>query len=265
MIRAFSLVELSIVLVILGLLTGGVLTGQSLIRAAELRAVVSEYERYITASRAFRNRYMAMPGDFREATRFWNQQANQSWCAAHSGASVVATGTCNGNGDGNLNVPANANEGGEIFQFWRQLALAGLIEGNYDGVAGSGGYGHGRIGITVPASKLSSAGWGIYKGINEQVDGGVGNNLYAGNYINTLTFGTGGTTVYPYLAALKPEEAWNIDTKLDDGRPAYGAVRSWRGSGTYTPNCADNASGSAARYNVQHPNVACALLFIGVL
>ena len=35
-VRAFSLVELSIVLVILGLLVGGVLTGQSLIRAAEL-------------------------------------------------------------------------------------------------------------------------------------------------------------------------------------------------------------------------------------
>lgn len=45
---AFSLVELSIVLVILGLLVGGVLSGQSLIRAAELRSISSEYSRYFT-------------------------------------------------------------------------------------------------------------------------------------------------------------------------------------------------------------------------
>ncbi|MFZ4542126.1 MAG: type II secretion system protein [Rickettsiales bacterium] len=41
-ISAFSLVELSIVLVILGLLVGGILSGQALIHAAELRAVVTE-------------------------------------------------------------------------------------------------------------------------------------------------------------------------------------------------------------------------------
>lgn len=44
--HGFSLVELSIVLVILGLLVGGVLTGQSLIRAAELRSVSTEFQKY---------------------------------------------------------------------------------------------------------------------------------------------------------------------------------------------------------------------------
>lgn len=60
--KAFSLVELSIVLVILGLLTGGILAGQSLIRAAELRAVSTEYSRYITATQSFRDKYFAVPG-----------------------------------------------------------------------------------------------------------------------------------------------------------------------------------------------------------
>ena len=69
--RAFSLVELSIVLVILGLLVGGILAGQSLIHAAELRAVSSEYQRYRTAIYAFRDKYLGLPGDITTATNFW--------------------------------------------------------------------------------------------------------------------------------------------------------------------------------------------------
>ncbi|MGB1540395.1 MAG: prepilin-type N-terminal cleavage/methylation domain-containing protein, partial [Rickettsiales bacterium] len=63
----FSLVELSIVLVILGLLTGGILGGQSLIRAAELRSVSKEYEKYQTAINIFKDKYFALPGDFNNA------------------------------------------------------------------------------------------------------------------------------------------------------------------------------------------------------
>ena len=69
-ISAFSLVELSIVLVILGLLVGGVLSGQSLIRAAELRSVTTEYSRYTTAISSFRDKYFALPGDMSNATSF---------------------------------------------------------------------------------------------------------------------------------------------------------------------------------------------------
>ena len=69
--QGFSLVELSIVLVILGLLTGGILAGQSLIRASELRAATAEYQRYATSIQSFRDKYMALPGDMTNATRFW--------------------------------------------------------------------------------------------------------------------------------------------------------------------------------------------------
>ncbi|PZP83692.1 MAG: type II secretion system protein, partial [Azospirillum brasilense] len=57
--HGFSLVELSIVLVILGLLTGGILGGQSLIRAAELRTISTDANRYITAAQTFRDKYFA--------------------------------------------------------------------------------------------------------------------------------------------------------------------------------------------------------------
>ncbi|MGB1539971.1 MAG: prepilin-type N-terminal cleavage/methylation domain-containing protein, partial [Rickettsiales bacterium] len=55
--RGFSLVELSIVLVILGLLTGGILGGQSLIRAAEMRAIATEYDAWKTAVNVFKDKY----------------------------------------------------------------------------------------------------------------------------------------------------------------------------------------------------------------
>ena len=65
--NAFSLVELSIVLAILGLLTGGILTGQTLIRAAELRAVSTEFQRYQSAVNTFRDKYFSLPCDIRNS------------------------------------------------------------------------------------------------------------------------------------------------------------------------------------------------------
>lgn len=59
--RAFSLVELSIVLVILGLLVGGILAGRALIHASELRGVHTEFNQYKTAVMAFRNKYLLYP------------------------------------------------------------------------------------------------------------------------------------------------------------------------------------------------------------
>src|SRR3984885_3925644 len=59
----FTLIELSIVLVIIGLIVGGVLVGQDLIKAAEIRATVSQIEKYNTAANTFQTKYNALPGD----------------------------------------------------------------------------------------------------------------------------------------------------------------------------------------------------------
>ena len=69
--QGFSLVELSIVLVILGLLTGGILAGQNLIRASELRSVSTQINQLNTAFMTFRDTYFALPGDMRNAQDFW--------------------------------------------------------------------------------------------------------------------------------------------------------------------------------------------------
>src|SRR3954466_4808654 len=71
-IQGFTLIELSIVLVIIGLIIGSVLVGQDLIEAATIRATVSQLEKYKTAVGTFRTKYNALPGDIKssEATGF---------------------------------------------------------------------------------------------------------------------------------------------------------------------------------------------------
>ncbi len=209
--KAFSLIELSIVLVILGLLVGGILAGQSLIRAGELRALGNEYNRYKIATYAFRDKYFGLPGDITNATDIWGKDATSSYSCASASGAATTPGTCNGNGDGNIGT---TNIGGaEGVRAWQQLSLSGLIEGNYNGLNGSGL----SIGTNVPASKLPTAGWGFtYRDPNNAIWGVSATFLQAGG----LTAITNGL----YLNILKPEEAWNIDTKFDDGSPEHGRV-----------------------------------------
>ena len=248
---AFSLVELSIVLVILGLLTGGILAGQSLIRASELRSVSADYSRYITAVQSFRDRYFAIPGDMPNATRFWGKDNTN--CSAHTGTATTG-GTCNGNGDGSLNSVATAGTTGEYYQFWKHLALAGLIEGSYTGLSGSGGGEHSIIGTNVPAAKLSNAGWSVYNIANYP-----GNTeWFAFDYQNMFTFGTQNATSITYFSVLKPEEAWNIDTKLDDGKPGSGKIMSlWN----YGCTDATGFSNLTANYALNTTTIVCRLVF----
>src|SRR5438477_2747635 len=61
--QGFTLIELSIVLVIIGLIVGGILVGQDLIKAAEIRATVGQVEKYNSAVNTFRSKYNGIPGD----------------------------------------------------------------------------------------------------------------------------------------------------------------------------------------------------------
>lgn len=212
--KGFSLVELSIVLVILGLLTGGILTGQNLIRAAELRSVVTEFQSYQTAVNTFRDKYFAIPGDMRNAEAFWGtSHATDATCIT---TGAVGTATCNGDGNGILDTSTRSRE---FLRFWQHLANAGMIEGTYTGVAGSGGSTHHVIGENIPRAKIGNAGWGaLYR------SGTAGGDFYDGDYGNTLQFGSQDTSGTNYRGILMPEEAWNIDTKLDDGKPGTGKV-----------------------------------------
>jgi prepilin-type N-terminal cleavage/methylation domain-containing protein len=150
--EGFTLVELAIVLVILGLLVGGVITGQNLIRAAELRSITTEFAAYQTAVMTFKDKYMALPGDMTNATDFWGAMTN---CGVAS-PSGTGTQTCNGNGNGRIEGPSAAGRTGEMFTFWQQLANANLIPGQYTGIAGAAAAHQTLVGVNAPSSKLST-------------------------------------------------------------------------------------------------------------
>lgn len=221
----FSLVELSIVLVILGLLTGGILAGQSLIHAAGLRSITVERDKYSTALSTFRDKYFQIPGDMNNAFQFWG-----TTCGTND--AVASTG-CNGNGNG---LVEDSNSTGENLKLWEHLARSGLIEGLYDGV--------GVIAVNysvadtrnVPKSKFSSVYWEASHMVSMTSEyysnimgSAVENNLW-------LHFGSiaSGSTGLQYATSLTRADAWNIDTKTDDGRANTGSMR-----GDGTADCFD--------------------------
>lgn len=244
---AFSLVELSIVLVILGLLVGGILTGQNLIRAAELRSVTTQIDAYRSAIYSFRNKYMELPGDMTNAATFWTQAPD---CSAQTASGKA---TCNGNGDGRITWSGANPERAEMFTVWQHLSNAGLINGFYDGVRGPGTYSASSVsGQNTPASKISNA------CVNFIYSSSALTVSFSGGDHNMFTLGTVSNGDYCYGGVLTPEEAWNIDTKTDDGKPGTGAVKSWLPN--RRPNCADGST-IAANYSLQQSAKTCSLTF----
>lgn len=100
------------------------------------------------------------------------------------------------------------------------MALAGLIEGNYTGSIAPSGNAR-QFGLNLPAPIMSNGGWWLNDRDTAQW-GKTGLNL---------EFSAEGVT-YPGTAVLTPEQQWNLDSKLDDGKPTTGKATSLAASTT---------------------------------
>ena len=257
--KAFSLVELAIVLVIVGLMVGGVMAGKSLIRASELRSVTVDYERYVGAFVAFTDQYNALPGDMKNAITIWGKQAGgdlngtDSACANQT---AIPTGmlTCNGNGDGMI-----AGTGATVYESyraWQHLGNAALITGGYSGVTnGSANTLSVAVGTNVPKSRMSgNAGFSVrtYPVVTSTGDA----TYFPGAYGNVLVFGAAAVgAANTDGASLLGEDAWNIDLKVDDGEPQYGKVLAPKMSG-----CVTSTNPDSATYAVTGSTPVCSLI-----
>jgi len=178
--KGFTLVEIAIVLVIIGLLLGGILKGQEMITQAKIKNVIADITGVSAAMYGYQDRYRALPGDDKNADRW-----------------TSGGGAKPGNGDGVIAGTYNATGATppESIQFWDHLRRAGFVGGSgaenpFNAVSGKmgvqtgDGAGAGVLAVAGPATEpftgliMCSANLPdkIAVSVDAQMDDGKGNS-----------------------------------------------------------------------------------------
>ncbi len=211
----FTLTEMSIVITIIGLLVSGIMAGSALTKSTQLQNVIKEIKEYDTAINQFKEKFKYYPGDFPNATSYWPTASN---------------------GDGNWYFKYIIEGSNEGVQFWMQLNLAGLIAGSYTGVAATPN--RFTPGVNVPSTGFANNGFYAIQSFNDT--GASVDNNYTGIFSthgNSMMLATSDQYGGPWGIIMNSEDAYSIDTKIDDGQPATGNLYA---------NNANNATGSCA-------------------
>jgi prepilin-type N-terminal cleavage/methylation domain-containing protein len=231
----FTLTELSLSIVIIGLLTSLIFGGLKLVAYAKVRAMISAKDAQQSAVYGFLSKYGEYPGDFTEASVYWNN-----------------AGVVSGDGDGKI---AFQNGAGvyEGYNAWQHLALASMLERDYVGAAAA------APSPAIPDTHVPSSVFG----------GGFFLDYGFGGHENNNTIVLGGPQ--PAGASLSvgglllPENARDADLKFDDGNPSSGSIRAIDGAGVVSGECVD-AEGTADDpgddgYALENETRACVLSF----
>ncbi|MDO9567939.1 MAG: prepilin-type N-terminal cleavage/methylation domain-containing protein [Hydrogenophaga sp.] len=204
----FTLVEIAIVLVIIGLLLGGVLKGQELIEQSKIKRAVNDFNNISAAFSTYQDRYKALPGDdLNAATR---------WTTIIGGANPATSG----NGDNIMTATLAqvftggvGNEGGLA---WQHLRASGLVSGDMGTAVTS----------TTPEQTPFNSSYGF----------GVSATAFALGIAPT------------FCASLPPKAAEQLDRQLDDGRPGTGKIRAGVATAVKNTAPVAGAQGAAAVY-----------------
>ncbi len=234
----FTLVELAIVLMIIGLLIGGILKGQELIENARITMLGRTMKSYEAALLTFQDSYGALPGDTNNATT-----RIPGCSAAHN----CANGNVNGTIDGQVTYWYYGYYAIEPFQAWKHLALAGLISG-IDTSASLGTYLH--AGIEVPPTSF---------GQQTYIKSSGGNCQTAGQNMCGITIISSSHQQGDWRDGMSARIAQIIDLKFDDGMAMSGDVQAV--SDGWADGCGDTTNGPNG-YNVNASGRSCGLGFL---
>ncbi|MGI9335331.1 MAG: prepilin-type N-terminal cleavage/methylation domain-containing protein [Gammaproteobacteria bacterium] len=214
----FTLVEIAIVLVIIGLLLGGILKGQELINSARVRNLADTTSGVQAAYFGFVDRYRQVPGD---------------WGSANAIVGIGQAGLTGGNENGEID---HAGVGGsdpweEPLAMWEQLSAAGFIQGAY-----------------TPSAAAPTA------GDNAAPENPFNGLVLVGRTFDYIGTGTGAVPRrHVVIGRFVPVDIMQeLDTKMDDGRPETGDLRGATAAASAAPNGFGNAwsEGQAACVNV---------------
>ncbi|MSQ72933.1 MAG: prepilin-type N-terminal cleavage/methylation domain-containing protein [Betaproteobacteria bacterium] len=184
----FTLVEIAIVLVIIGLLLGGILKGQEMITQAKIKNVINDFNGIAAATSSYQDRYRALPGDELDATTV------ARWGATAFGGDangVLCTGVCGATPPAyNAAAVAPALAGPEPNLFWMHLRFSGFVAGPTSGIG--------------TAQQPANAANGI---------------------LGVQTTGMGFTSTIVCSSNLPDKIAIAVDTQMDDGAATTGQLR----------------------------------------
>jgi prepilin-type N-terminal cleavage/methylation domain-containing protein len=217
----FTLIEIAIVLVIIGLLLGGVLKGQELITTARVHALNNSVDGITAAWFSFQDRYRAFPGDY------LNAQSTVNLPGAPAG----------GDGNGLVGDAGGANAPNERGAVWIHLEAAGYLTGGYTTI-GIAGNEYGCSPLNCPDNGFGS-GMVLSFGTMNQSGAVAAHELITGRGIPVQVLA-------------------ELDRKVDDGLPTTGIMQlgingnNWAGSA---------ACLSGTDYQLQTPSANCAAVF----
>lgn len=225
---AFTLVEISIVLIIIGLLAGVTFTGVALLQSAESKTLLTEVQKLNQSIGQFQSVYKGMPGDITKATSYW-------------------AGTTNGNGGGFIDAETSE----EPFAAVQQISQAGLLEGSYAGFTGIWDSGFtlatpSAIGNVIGAKGRVPA--ALYIKCCSGTD--YSRTIVFNNHISLFSIYS--TDITKRAGILTPIEANDLDKKIDDGVPDTGIVGgsgSYDGSAYVATGCY-SGTGSTSTYDI---------------
>lgn len=218
----FSLVELAIALMIIGLIVGGILKGQELLESARLKSVLTQVNEYRVAVSTFIDRYDALPGDYDQA------------------AELIQDGLLNGNNNGIIEGPGLLTQGKdhETASFWAHLAAANLLPS-----PGTSSGTQAKFGAGAPKAKIGGGFTICYHPFEDM----PGHWFVLGNENGDKGNAPG----------LTPLQAMSLDKKADNGLPTTGKIRAKDGAGVKPGSCVT----PKGEYNTKNNEIACVIYF----
>jgi prepilin-type N-terminal cleavage/methylation domain-containing protein len=206
-ITGFSLIEFSIVLLIIGLLISGTLAGRHISHQAKLSDLAKSINKYLVAINSFKEFYGKYPGDYDEAYSIW-------------GSDCIDQGKCNGDADGNIELilssgPVNTSDNDESFMAWKHLSLAQMIKGSFTGAfAATTGT---DVGVNIPESSFTGAGFSISNSIKYKQFNASSSSSTNFNSLNISRPNSSAAHETPNSDFISARDARLLDVKIDDG------------------------------------------------